>query len=175
MLIISIDPGGVTGLAIHKVLPEKRTSTPELKTFDYDSDLNDGSIYVDALLTEQHHLELYDMLNNLKPDQILCEDFIYQVRYVAGSNQAVALEIISREYIGVCKLYSQVTATPLKMRRPAEGFDFWDDKKLKSLGLYTSGGKHTNGAPDKNAAVRHLLDDVVRASKRFDYLQKLKS
>ena len=133
MKIIAVDPGGTTGIA------EYDTVTEDLLQFQIGPD--------------EHHLELYRYLWAAQPDILICERFNYQRREL---DKGVSLVLISREYIGVCKLYIRATAeareneTSWAMQQPA-AMSLFTDRKLKRIGVYRPAMVHANDA------TRHLF------------------
>jgi len=133
MKIIAVDPGGTTGIA------EYDTVTEDLLQFQIGPD--------------EHHLELYRYLWAAQPDILICERFNYQRREL---DKGVSLVLISREYIGVCKLYIRATAeareneTSWAMQQPA-AMRLFTDRQLKRIGVYRPAMVHANDA------TRHLF------------------
>jgi len=133
MKIIAVDPGGTTGIA------EYDTVTEDLLQFQIGPD--------------EHHMELYRYLWAAQPDILICERFNYQRREL---DKGVSLVLISREYIGVCKLYIRATAeareneTSWAMQQPA-AMSLFTDRKLKRIGVYRPAMVHANDA------TRHLF------------------
>jgi hypothetical protein len=123
MRTVSLDPGGTTGIAIHGV--EDIITSHEIEGDD-------------------HHKELWDALFELAPDLVIYESFDWR----PYRNQKV--ELISREYIGVIKLYCVTFGVTRQVQKPALK-SWWTDNKLKRVGEYKPGKPHANDA------VRHLL------------------
>jgi len=73
---------------------------------------------------------------------VVCESFNYQRR-----DKVV---LTSVEYIGVAKLWCATTKSKYEPQSPSQGKGFWDDKKLKAVGLYTN-------SPHSRDATRHML------------------
>lgn len=89
MLIVSIDPGGTTGVAIK----------------------NDIGWIFDQLGPHDHHRSLLNLLKDSEPDVVVCEDFIYQRR------NKVNLKPV--EYIGIVKYYVSMSYCKLEMQSPS--------------------------------------------------------
>ena len=124
--IVALDPGGTTGWIHWR--PDSESVGGQL-----------GPV--------KHHLELYELLENFNPTIIVCERFDYR-------SKKIKVVLTAREYIGVAELYQQTYPQTVDlvmqpvMKHPTA---FWNDIKLKQLGLYTP------GKPHRNDATRHLL------------------
>ena len=118
---IGLDPGGETGYCIYDPF------TREVST--------------SILTADEHHNRLYTNLVVHRPKKIICERFDHR------PNQKAA-ELVSREYIGVAKLYTQTHyGVELVMQQQLKGHKgLWTDDKLKVLGLYNPGEGHDNDA-----------------------------
>jgi len=134
--VIALDPGGTTGWA--KGL------------------IRDGKMYVVSGQDEWDHFDIFKELSEVtKPDIIVCERFDYR----KGGRKQEGVELISREYIGVVRLYALMFPnTPngplqLYMQMPSEGVGgYWkEDAQLKKDGVFMIGKPHANDA------MRHLL------------------
>jgi len=152
--IIAIDPGVTTGIAEHEVF-EGRVN-PE-----WDRRM---------MGPEKHHKELYNYLINRQPHVIVCERFEYRIIRNRGADMP-GIYLESREYIGVCELYSQVYNVPLVMQPTSCKGDkaLISPNKLKGLGLYRA----PSGAQHMNDATAHGLHYVVTVLGRRDYLLSL--
>ncbi len=146
--LMALDPGGTTGWA-------KVTSLP---------DINELEFTHGQLGPHEHHTELYDHLEIHSPYTVICESFEFRQM---GSDTKKKVELISREYIGVTKLYCSYfnvhlefqTASTAKALIPDKGPA--QDVKLKQLGLYVPGAKHARDA------YRHLLRYMVVSDRSF--------
>lgn len=127
--VIALDPGGTTGWAKGLIYEGRMGVISGQDTFN--------------------HIELYDFVENMRPDIIVCERFDFR----KGGRTRAGVELISKEYIGVVHLYSQVMNIELHMQMPAEGVGgYWkDDHRLKEDKVFTRGKPHANDA------MRHLL------------------
>ena len=128
--VVALDPGGTTGVAI----------------------LSARGVLVAEHLTGEHHKDLWNLLQDIDPDVVVCESF--EFRNKSRDN----LELISKEYIGVVKLWYRMHPNAvLSMQTAAMGKGFITDKgpnaneALKKLGWYFPSMKHANDA------VRHLV------------------
>ena len=139
--IIAFDPGGHTGFA-WIVGPESSVSK--------------------GTLVGNHHKYLLEMLHNFAPETIVYERFDYR------KNVSHA-ELTSVEYIGILKLYSQMTNCILVPQMQLKGKNgLWTDDKLKALQLYTVNGDHANDA------VRQLLYYITAELKDNYWVKKYK-
>ena len=141
MNILAFDPGGTTGWVLY----------------------SDDTI-VGGQLEGQHHLDLFNLLNDYDPDIIVYETFEYRNKSRAG------LVLDSREYIGVIKLYNQIwSGTKLVAQTPAQAKGFVTDDKLKKMKLYYP------GMPHMCDAMRHLVYYIVNHTElplRTELLEK---
>lgn len=154
--VISLDPGGTTGWVSHTV-----TSKDALR---HNSDL---AFTGGQIGPEEHHKDLWQLLTQHDPDVVLCESFEYRIVKNQGVDMP-GVNLISREYIGVAKLYATSANKLYHQQKPADVKPLWTDEKLKGLGVYNS------GAPHRNDATRHMLHFVVHNLKRRDYLMALR-
>lgn len=128
---IGVDPGGDTGWAIRDI-----DQTWRHGVFDEDD----------------HHNQLWEFLyqehfnKGASIGLIVCERFNYQRRPL---DKGVSVEIISREYIGVVKLFTQTYRVPLYMAQ-VPNKDFFNDANLKKLGMWY-------GTQHERDAAAHLL------------------
>lgn len=143
--IIALDPGGTTGWAM--LIPTASTPT----------------ILVGQIGPHEHHKDLWKFLTKEEPDVIVNEAFVYQKRD--------RVNLMSREYIGVAKLYHQLTGTPFLQWTASEGKFFWTDKKLEQLGLLS---RPLDKFAHQNDATRHLLYYVTHKRKDHTFIMKLK-
>lgn len=153
MKIISFDPGGTTGVVI---LDSKRPA--QFRSIQIEID--------------DHHTAIWSLLLAHSPDKIIAEDFNYRV-IEEGTRKGI--ELISRDYLGVIKLYQQLYGKPagceLIIQKPAYAVGkkpFFTDEFLKRMGIYTK------GAPHSNDAMRHLLMYLCFNLKIKKYLQYTK-
>lgn len=150
MRIMGLDPGGTTGVAIYD-----------------DEAFCHWERY--SLGPEPHHTDLfYDLQGET---EIVYEDFIYQRREI---DKGVSLSLVSVEYIGIIKLYEQDSPPELPVtlvkQSPSNGKNsnsFWDDDKLKQLGLWTN-------VEHERDATRHILYYVSFTLNDRRFLDQLK-
>ena len=134
-VLMAFDPGGTTGVAILNLTGlESGIPTPILA----------------QLGPHTHRLELWDIMNEYNPTHVVYESF--EFRNKARDN----LELISRDYIGIIGLWSDLNPTRLYKQSAAQAKGFIKDTgpnanvPLKRLGWYVPGKKHAMDA------VRHL-------------------
>jgi hypothetical protein len=129
MKLISLDPGGTTGIA-QAIFNPRRTHV--------------GNICVDEFGPE-HYKKLYKYLVGESPNVIIYERFLFQRR-------SQHVDLVSREYIGVIKLYAEmISDVSLAPQTASNAKGIWTDSKLKHLNLWVK------GMPHGMDAVRHLL------------------
>jgi len=137
---IAFDPGKTTGFA-----------TGEIISGDMRLDAKPGLdlprvMLVQTAQAKMTHADIFNWLNEYKPDYIICERFDFRNRARTG------LELISRELIGVVNLYTGLnTNCALVMQTASQGKGHWTNDKLKAAHLYRKGQDHANDA------CRHLL------------------
>ena len=133
---IALDPGITTGIV---TIGLSTTGFPGLEIYQE----------VDSCY------ELYQLLEHLRPNQIICEDFEYR-------SWEKSVELFSVQLIGVANLYTQRIAdcisppyaTPpveLVLQKAATGKAFYTDQKIKDLDLWVPGQPHGMDA------LRHML------------------
>jgi hypothetical protein len=142
MKIVAVDPGGTTGIAEWNVQEEK--------------------LYQFQIGPQEHHLELWEYLSATAPDLIICERFNYQRREL---DKGVALVLVSREYIGVCKLYAHAVHHKLVMQQPS-CMALFHDARLKALGFYRPAMVHANDA------TRHLFYYITTEMKDDTWIRR---
>ncbi len=132
MMFVGLDPGGSTGVATWSGM-----YTDVVERFEFDR--------------PNHHRELYNWLHRQNPTVLIVEDFKWTT---------TPASLISKEYIGVCQLYSQFTGTRMELQDRSMK-QFWSDDKIKAIGLWLPGKPHAIDA------LRHLLYYVtVRQNSR---------
>lgn len=148
--VVAFDPGGVTGW------------------MSWDSDRPDTYTGASQISAPEHHDLLYAFLQGHKPDVVICEDFEYRTGQPST-------ELISREYIGVIKLWQQQHEdVELYMQKPAQAIGkgaFWSDDKLTRVGMLVT-PKHPNR--HANDAIRHFMYWYTFTENNKSFLEKLK-
>ena len=145
---IALDPGGTTGWARY------RPSDAEGKQF-----------LVGQIGPNEHHNKLYEFLELQESSHyvIICESFEFRQRVEDAARTNI--ELTSKEYIGVVKLYGQqhpLTSVVFQTAGAAKGFipdkprnGLEANAKLKIMGLYVPAHKHAMDA------MRHLIYHLV--------------
>jgi hypothetical protein len=123
--LLALDPGRTTGYAAGLL------DSPVTRI-----------VYDQTKLTEN---QLFAMLEEIKPDHIVCEEFEYRNRARSG------LDLTPVKLIGVVSMYARSNSARLHMQSAARGKGHYSDSKLKKLGLYQAGKPHGRDA------LRHLL------------------
>lgn len=148
--VISLDPGGTTGVATASFEGGYLTSYADIE-------FNSGEIG-----PNEHHSELWTILDISEPTHLVCESFEFR-QHIDKNKAKMKVELISREYIGIVRLYSELYDVPLSMHTASAAKGMIPDKgpqkdvKLKQLGWAKSTpGNHANDA------ARHLVYYLVR-------------
>ena len=102
----------------------------------------------------QHHMRLYEKLEELQPQLIVSESF--QFRQFEGFDKSKVV-LDSVEYIGIVKLYAQIERVSLVFQTASTAKHFVADLKLRRMGWY----KPTAGMVHARDALRHLLYYLV--------------
>jgi len=159
--ILALDPGGTTGWAKCEFIPTGEPIT-----------LDDFKFECGHIGPGEHHLDLWESLFNYyqfdtqSPIEIVCESFEFR-QHITQDKEKTKVELMSKEYIGVVKLFGQVhnivptfyTASAAKQLVPDKGPQA--NVKLKQLGWYKP-VTHWVHAMD---ATRHLLRYMVVSKK----------
>lgn len=153
--VLSLDPGGTTGYAVMSYDPSEPIDLLPP---------NDGW-YVGQLGPHEHHLELEQLLYRHPNATIVCESFEFR-QYRQRDN----INLMSREYIGVVKLFGQRRGDlyPVVFQTAGAAKPFVTDEKLKVMGLWVPGQKHARDA------LRHLVTYLVRQEKRIELIKSWK-
>lgn len=133
MRLIALDPGGTTGWAMYD---------------DFSLEHTCGHMG-----PEEHHNELFNFLENYRPDILIVEDFQY--RPLGQKVERMKIELTSVEYIGVAKLYAgglpALTRLVLQPSSTCNGPRLITDELLKRMGLWIPNMRHAMDARE------HLL------------------
>lgn len=125
--ILALDPGVTTGFAL------------------YDQhDPMAGRAWQKAC----KHSEYMDELNEVWPNIIICESFVHTHR--TGTDYTPV------EFIGLTKWFCERRDIILIEQTPAYGKAFFDNDKLKKLGVYVGGMPHSMDA------LRHLYQFMMK-------------
>lgn len=149
-VLMAFDPGGTTGVAILNATGlESGIPMPILA----------------QLGPHTHRLELWDMMNKYRPTHVIYESF--EFRNKTRDN----LELVSRDYIGIIGLWSDLNPTRLYRQSAAQAKGFIKDAgpnaniPLKRLGWYAPGKKHAMDA------ARHMAYFLVNGPHQDDRLR----
>lgn len=162
--VLALDPGGTTGWACYTALR-----------------VVDGSIfrYHDALWTcgevgpDDHHKTLFDLLDEARYNRYghrVNLSVVYESFEFRQGQQRQNLNLMSKEYIGVIRLFGELysgerTRVHMAAQTASQGKGFVDDKKLKVMDLYIPGKKHARDA------TRHLVSYLVNKERRHDLIE----
>lgn len=127
MTALAIDPGVTTGFCLAYIK-------------------HDGTFLVAPYEKRATVEEINNELNDIKPDNVICESFAYRPYQSMPS-----VDLFAKEVIGVVQLWGKSNSKKVFMQTPAQGKGFFSDNKLKELSLYTRRTKHGRDA------MRHLL------------------
>jgi hypothetical protein len=145
MRILVFDPGGTTGWTLFDIeLPVVVNS--KLSTFLRDH-VRQGQIGNNT----EHHLRLWSLIAEVQPDVIVCE------RFDNRGNEFS--RIVSREYIGIVKMYGQTHVEVMIVWQGSDQAIGWTtDEKLRTLLLLCIPLMKWRHAND---ALRHLIYYLV--------------
>lgn len=156
--IIALDPGGTTGMAVwsdrRQLFEGGTVSGDDMKWYE--------------LGPEEHHKQLMDFLvkwtvGPAADFTIVCESFEFR-----QNRQRDNINLMSREYIGVVKLFNQMYGTPVVFQTAGAAKSFVTDDKLKVMDLYQKGSAH------ERDATRHLIYYMVTKLGRTDLIESWK-
>lgn len=157
--VLAYDPGGTTGWAYAEWLPQEGEPLTNLEQILFLS----GQIG-----PEEHHELLYEHLNSYAFGiegpilELVCESFEFR-QHITRDHAKTKVELISKEYIGIIKLFRQQYDRPVAFQTASAAKSFIPDKgpqsnvKLKQLGVY----KPVTNEPHAMDAMRHLLRYMV--------------
>lgn len=131
ILILAIDPGGTTGLALGKT--------------------NDDGSKFSVLHTGELKLtpfELLGVLDSIQPQIVVSESFEFR-QAVDGKRTGTRLD--SRDLLGVCSMWTTANDRRYILQTPAQAKGSFPNSRLKQYGAYTVGSEHARDA------TRHLL------------------
>jgi hypothetical protein len=146
--ILALDPGGTTGWAL-------------VQQDEFAELYNVGQIG-----PGDHHKVLWNMISKLNAQHVdfrlVCESFEFR-----QGKQRAGIVLVSKEYIGICKLFGQCfPETPVVFQTASQAKAFVTDEKIKALDLWSPGNKHAMDA------MRHLITYQVQRMRRHDIIQK---
>ncbi len=154
MKVVALDPGGTTGWAVYcdevAERDAKRAHSPQLFL---------PGFYCGEFRKSNHHEELFDWLafEHTHDTTVVCESFEFR-----QNRQRDNINLMSKEYIGVTKLFGQTHAVPVVFQTAALGKGFVTDQKLKAMSLWSPGNKHAMDA------MRHLVYFLINKKGRTD-------
>lgn len=143
--IVSLDPGGTTGW-VTWTSPAKGPEEFTCGQFGPD----------------EHHKRLFSFLEDQHIHQtvVVCESFEFR-----QNRQRDNINLMSREYIGVTKLFGQERNVPVVFQTAGAAKAFVTDQKIKAMGLWAPGYKHAMDA------MRHLITYMVQKQERYDLIK----
>lgn len=148
MKILALDPGGTTGFAAYDGNAQESISK-----------FAEGQIG-----PEDHHEELTRFMWRYFTEKtgsfLVCERFEYRNQSRAG------LDLSSREYIGVAKLFSQQSGIPVIFQNASQAKGFVQDRHIRKLGLWYPDHKHAMDA------MRHLLYFMIHSPQSSPDIQR---
>lgn len=148
--VLSIDPGGTNGYCIA-------------------SKVSDGDWTINKVDGVEKH-ELYQILEtfciNQQPKDILVIYEAYRL-YASKSKAMIGNEFETVQIIGVIKYICEKRGIKF-IDSPTSNKTFWNDKRLKELGLYVP-------IDHKRDAIRHFLYWLYFTAKEADYRDLIKS
>ncbi len=142
--IAAFDPGVMTGIAAF--------DGKEFRSFQ-----------IEPRLYPHPHEALFDTLSGMQPETIIYEAFHFR-------QNMKGVVFTGVEYIGVIELFAQLNYIPVIVITPSDGKGFWDDRKLKAIGVHNPGHIHANDA--MRLILRHKMKDGLWMG---PILQQLKS
>lgn len=150
--ILALDPGGTTGVA-WAVYEDGADRFLETQSFQ--------------IGPHEHHQELASLLEQAAAHENMVTAFVIE-SFEYRNRARPGLELISREYIGVTKLISDIHDIPLIVQSASQAKAFVKDEQLKKLGLWSAKTK------DRHAhdAWRHLLTFVINHDPFSDNLRQ---
>lgn len=133
MDVFALDPGGTTGWA----------------------EWVQGKYRIGHLGPKEHHKELFELLNRKKPDVVVSESFEYR------RGQRDHVELVSREYIGIGKLWCRLNDRKMVLQTAASAKTFVTDERLSDCGLLLM-PRTIWPNQHMNDAMRHLVFYLIK-------------
>lgn len=110
--------------------------------------------------------DYWQFLHDVNPDVLLYEDFKHRPNLMKA-------ELYSKEVIGVIRLYAALNKVPIVFTcLPAEAKAFWDDAKIKKVGLWHPGENYKHSMDALRVYLTHRQKTDVPWLTQM--LQKLK-
>src|SRR3954447_23572710 len=125
LTVLALDPGGTTGWAMYRA--------EQLYNIDGEPEFYNELYLCGQMGPEEHHQQLYHWLehNHTSEYHVVYESFEYRNKSREG------LVLISREYIGVIKLFdAERGGVVLVKQGPSTAMAFVKDTHLKKLGVW---------------------------------------
>jgi hypothetical protein len=162
--VLSFDPGGTTGWSSAGYMDPVQQLT-SYKQIKFESGQISARESNGKLI--EHHRPLWHFLEArviLGFTEIVCESFEFR-QHLQKDNAKHKVELVSRDYIGIIKLFCALTNTKLTMNTASTGKAFVTDEKLKLINLWTPGNPHANDATRHN--IRYLT-----INKRMQFIMR---
>lgn len=122
MLYIAVDPGKTNGVAFYNANTKAKIH----------------ALQFDTTAHNKPHADFLTLLNSYKPTQIVYEGFYFRQGKTGADYTPV-------EYISIIRLYAEQTDCGVAAINSSVK-TFWDDKKIKALGLWIPGQGHAMDA-----------------------------
>lgn len=151
--LLTYDPGGTTGWSSAIWNPERHGNVHPQESYDPPK-LRDIQWDCGQIGPQEHHEELFEHVSLFNPQVIICESFEFR-QHINQSHTKTKVELISKEYIGVIKLWSIQNPTLLFFQTASAAKTLVSDDKIKCLGLWVPSKPHAMDAR------RHLLRYMV--------------
>lgn len=161
--VIALDPGGSTGWGTYTAT---RMEAGKGKYEYYDEKWACGTLGPD-----EHHKDLYELLEMQRVQNYTVVSESFEFRQNDGDRTGI--ELISREYIGVAKVYCAIEDIRFVKQTAAMAKKFIPDKgpmankHLRVMGLWVP-GRENRHAMD---AYRHLVYYLVNKERRYDLIE----
>ena len=157
--VLAFDPGQTTGWSAALYVPTHLVESVEDVKLD-DIKVNSGEFSGD------HHEQLFRFIHECARDQgripthLVCEPFDFR-QFARAEGDGIGkskLELVSREYIGVVRLCSQLLGLPYAGFQAGEAKDWCPNGKLDKLGWLQ---RPVHPMRHKNDAFRQLVKYLV--------------
>lgn len=157
--IVALDPGGTTGVVSWTFGGWRDPATQDTS--------GPPEYFVSQIGPQEHHEELFGFLELQCTDDytVVCESFEFR-----QGKQRAGINLVSKEYIGVVKLFAQQRPqVRLIGQTAAQAKGFVTDEKLKAMGLYAPGHRHAMDA------MRHLITYRVQRLHHHSLIESWKN
>lgn len=149
-MIISVDPGKMTGIALAQKRGEGEYGHAALM-LPFDRDAEDLSA-MDWIL---HELQQHVYEGHV--EEVVSEGIVISQKTAQKSQDVLA----SIEQIGIMRYFCKLYGVPFSTQLPSDGLGFGTDAKLRALDWWTPGPDHAR------AATRHLITRLCRLDTAF--------